>query len=303
MTRTTNPVRFGISVGAQPFDKLVAVAQAAEANGFSTISFADQPPSPAPEAWTVASAIGALTKKLVLTHATLNVPFRHPAVTAKMAASLDTIAGSGRVELTMGAGGQQQQYESYGLPYGTPGERFEGLRDAVAIMRGLWANDTFSYDGPVYSVKDATIGVRPAGGSIPVWIGALGPRMMRYTGRVADGWMKNRGLPADMEELRGLIALLETGAEQAGRDPRIIRRVLNSPAALGEKAMESLASGRAPGPAYTVVSPFQGTPEQVIDAIERFRDEGIDTFHFRIPEDHILDQIPIFGEDIIPNLR
>ena len=303
MTRTKNPLRLGVGVGSQhPFDRIVAVAQAAEANGFSTIAFGDQPPSPGAEAWTIAAAVGVHTKKLILTHSTLNVPFRNPAMTAKMAASLDVITGGDRVQMTLGAGGQKAQYDSYGINFSTSGERFAGLRDAVSIMRGLWSNETFTYHGRIYSVTDATVGTRPVSGTIPIWIGALGPQMMRYTGMVADGWMKNRGLPASMEELRGLVSQLEAGAEEAGRDPRTIRRVLNASAAIGEKAVQALASGRASGPANLVVSPFQGTVDQVIDAIERYRDEGIDTFHFRIPDDHVIEQLQIFGEEVIPKL-
>ena len=128
MARTSNPMQFGIRIGGSPpFDRATAMAQAAESAGFSTLCFSDRPPDPGLEGWTFATAIGAQTKKLKITWGTLNVPFRNPGLTAQMASSLDFILGGGRVEMTLGTGGQQnsQQYTNYGLPFGDNGERFE----------------------------------------------------------------------------------------------------------------------------------------------------------------------------------
>ena len=302
MSATNNPVQFGLRMGGSPpFDRAVAVCQAAEAAGFTTLSFMDRPPDPMLEGWTFASAIGARTEKLKLTFATLNVPFRNPALTAKMAATLDFITGGGRVELTLGAGGQPnaKHYTSYGIPFGDAGERFDGLRDAVAIMRGLWANETFSYSGPVYQVEDASIGVRPASGAIPIWIGALGPRMVRYTGRHADGWMKNGGWPGSIEELRGLVTILDSSAEKAGRDPASIRRVLNGAAAIGEGSAET----QIPGPFGMAAPNIAGTADQILETVNTYRNEGIDTFHFVFQPDKLIDQVQQFGEEVIAKVR
>ena len=215
-----------------------------------------------------------------------------------MAGSLDTIMGGDRLELSLGAGGQPQQYTSYGLQYGDAGERFDGLRDAVNIIRGLWANDKFSYSGPVYQVEEASIGFRPDSESIPIWIGAMGPRMMRYTGRVADGWMKNRGWPESIEQLQGLVHQLETSAERAGRDPLGIRRVLNGGAAIGQENLGAPTPPR-PGASPLSVNNLAGTSEQILETVEQYRHEGIDAFHLRFPEEGLLEQIQQFGEQVI----
>ena len=95
MTRTNNALRFGMNVGARPFDEAVALCKVAEEAGFDTVGFfADRPPGENLEAWTLATAVGVLTKRVILTHVTLNVPYRNPALTAKMAASLDVITGA-----------------------------------------------------------------------------------------------------------------------------------------------------------------------------------------------------------------
>ena len=303
MTRTHNPVRFGLNVGTRPYSDALRLCQAAEVAGFTTVSFSDRASETSLEAWTIATAIGAVTKNLILTHATLNVPYRNPALTAKMAASLEAIAGPGRVELTLGAGNQASSYESYGYPKSEAAVLFAGLRDAVAIMRGLWAHDTFSYAGKVHSVKDATISGRPSGGSIPIWIGAMRPQMMRYTGRVADGWMKNRGWPESLDELRGLVRLLEDGATSAKRDPLTIRRVLNTSAVIGEEETKR-ALANVPDAPPTIVRPqVKGSGEEVLNTLAQYRDEGIDTFHMRFPEHGLLEQVQRFGEEVIPRVK
>ena len=302
MTRTKNPVRFGINTAFQSFDDALRVCKAAEASGFTTIGFSDRPTEQGLEGWTIATAIGVLTQKLKLTHVTLNIPFRSPAMLAKMAASLDVVTGGGRVELSLGAGGQQPHYVSYGLPFGSAGERFEGLRDTVNILRGMWANDSFSYAGKVYHVAEASIGgAGPVNGPIPIWIGASGPRMMRYTGQVADGWMKNRGWPESTEQLKEMVGQLEAGANEAGRDPLSIRRVLNGGAnidAAGAKAAEAGVGG----PTYLSAN-LKGSGQEIIEEVERWRDEGIDTFHLRFPLSILTEQLQQFGEEVVAKVK
>ena len=294
MTRTNNPLQFGITIGGRSFDSAVALCKAAEDAGFIWAAFTDRPPEPSLEGWTEATAVGAVTKKIIITHSTLNVPFRNPALLAKMAASLEKIIGEGRVRLTLGAGGvaQPHHYTSYGISFGEPSERFAGVREAVAIMRGLWANETFSYEGKVYSVTDANIGVRPTSGSIPVWIGARMPGMMKYSGRAGDGWIKNGGWPGSIEELQGYIQLLEEGAQAAGRDPMTVRRMINGSAFIGEVKADD---PQAPN--------LGGSPAQILEIIEQHRNEGVDAFQVRFPEDTLLEQVQRFGEDVIAKAK
>ncbi|MBI4202328.1 MAG: LLM class flavin-dependent oxidoreductase [Chloroflexi bacterium] len=290
MSRTKNPLRFGVNIGGRPFPEALSLARAAEEAGFDTVAFTDRPPENNLEAWTLATAIGVMTRRVILTHSTLNVPFRNPALLAKMAASLDAVTGGGRVELTLGAGGQEPHYRSYGIHFGTDGERVTDLIDAVAIMRGLWANESFSYKGARLSVENAAVTPTPASGSIPIWIGALGPRMMRFTGAQAEGWMKNRGWPESTAQLTELIGLLEGAAQKAGRDPATIRRVLNGAAVLG--------SGPQP-----VARGLVGTSQQIMETVHQYREMGIDTFHLRFPDTGTEEHVRRFAEEVIIPLR
>ena len=116
MSASSNPLRFGVNLTGpnRPYAKLLATARVAEEAGFDTVAFTDRPPENNLEAWTLASAMGVLTQRVQLTHNTLNVPFRNPALLAKMAASLDVITGGGRVYLTLGAGAQTAHFQTYG---------------------------------------------------------------------------------------------------------------------------------------------------------------------------------------------
>ncbi len=298
MGRSSNATRFGLNPRGLSYERTVAVAKAAEAAGFDNIAFSDRPPESNIEAWTLATAIGVQTDRIRLTHSTLNVPFRNAGMLAKMAASLDVITGGGRVLLTLGAGGQEKHYAGYGITLGTPAERYERLEDAVAILRGLWANESFTYEGKQLSVAEGVVDPKPVDGTIPIFLGAGKPRMMRLTGRVADGWIKNGGWPESVEAYREQVALLEAGADSAGRDPAALHRVVNCTAYVGAADPASLMPqtlGTRGG--------IMGTADQVLEQVETWREAGADTFHVQFVGDMIDEQIPAFGEEVIARLR
>jgi alkanesulfonate monooxygenase SsuD/methylene tetrahydromethanopterin reductase-like flavin-dependent oxidoreductase (luciferase family) len=304
MTVTTNPIRFGVNIRRPTFNEILDLARVAEEAGFDTVTFSDRPPEQNLEGWTLATAIGALTRRLILTHSTLNVPFRNPALLAKMAASLDNITGGGRVELTLGAGGQEAHFRAYGIELGTPAERFRRLRETVTVLRGIWQQAPFSYEGQMVHVENAEAPPKPVRGTIPIWIGAGRPQMLRYTGRVADGWLKNGGWPASFDELEGMVALLEEGAERAGRDPGRIRRALNGTALLAESrdaAEWQIAAGGAG--ANRSGGGLLGSPEEILHTIHTYREAGIDTFHLQFASQDAAEQMRQFGREVMPKAR
>jgi alkanesulfonate monooxygenase SsuD/methylene tetrahydromethanopterin reductase-like flavin-dependent oxidoreductase (luciferase family) len=304
MTATINQLRFGVNIRIPEFKRYLELARAAEAAGFDTVTFSDRPPEQNLEAWTLATAIGVLTERLILTHSTLNVPFRNPGLLAKMASSLDAITGGGRVELTLGAGGQEPHFRAYGIALGTPAERYQRLTETVTILRGIWSSPPFTYQGQTVRAEAAEAPPPPVRGTIPIWIGAGQPRLLRYTGRTADGWLKNGGWTDSLEELAGLVALLEEGAERAGRDPRTIRRALNASAVIAanrEQAQQRLAS--AAGARNLNRGGLLGSPEEILEKVATYREAGIDTFHLQFPPDDTLAQIEQFGREILPRAR
>ena len=298
MTRSSNAVRFGLNPRNLPYERVVEVAKAAEAAGFQNISFSDRPPENNLEGWTLATAVAIQTNRIRVTHSTLNVPFRNPALLSKMATALDFITGGDRVILTLGAGTQADHFTTYGIGFHSAGERVEGLIDAIEILRGTWANEQFSYEGKQYHAAGATVTPKPVNGTIPIFIGAAQPRMMRLAGRTADGWIRNGGWPSDLDAYRAQLNLLEEAAAGAGRDGTRIHRVVNCNAYVGNE-----------DPATKLATTFgnpgglTGTAEQVLETIERYREAGVDTFHVQFQNDIIAEQIPAFGEQVIAKVR
>ena len=147
MSVSSNPIRFGLNPRGMSFERTVEIARLAESAGFEIVSFSDRPPETNLEGWTMATAVAMRTERIRVTHSTLNVPYRYPALLAKMASALDVITGGDRLLMTLGAGAQEAHATTYGMPWGTPGERVDGLVDTINILRGMWSTDHFSYEG------------------------------------------------------------------------------------------------------------------------------------------------------------
>jgi alkanesulfonate monooxygenase SsuD/methylene tetrahydromethanopterin reductase-like flavin-dependent oxidoreductase (luciferase family) len=178
------------------------------------------------DTWTLLAYCAARTERIQLVPDVINLPLRPPAVLAKAAASLDVLSG-GRVELGLGAGAFWDAIEAVGGPRRAPGESVEALEEAIAIVRGWFAGERpLHVDGRHYRVDGAQPGPPPAH-PIGLWIGAYGPRMLRLTGRLADGWLPSLGR-LDAAAIHERHRVIDEAARGAGRDPADIRRVLNA---------------------------------------------------------------------------
>jgi alkanesulfonate monooxygenase SsuD/methylene tetrahydromethanopterin reductase-like flavin-dependent oxidoreductase (luciferase family) len=170
-----------------------------------------------------------VSKQIHVSGNVLNLPLRQPAVLARSAASLDLLS-RGRFELGIGAGGFWDAIEAMGGRRLTPGQSIEALEEAIRIIREIWNTDErggVRLNGKYYQVKGAKRGPAPAH-DIRIWVGAYKPRILKLTGRVADGWLPSlpylQGGPVALEEMNKHI---DEGAASAGRDPSAVRRFLN----------------------------------------------------------------------------
>jgi alkanesulfonate monooxygenase SsuD/methylene tetrahydromethanopterin reductase-like flavin-dependent oxidoreductase (luciferase family) len=222
------PLWFGINIdpGASNLALAGDLAAYADASGVDLIGVQDHPYNPGHlDTWTLLSALGARTSRVRLLTNVLNLPLRPPAMLAKAAATLDLITG-GRVELGLGAGALWDQVAGYGGPRRSAGEAVEALEEAIQIMRRLWgAEGTVEFAGAHYQLAGAKAGPLPAR-QLPIWLGALKPRMLELTGRLADGWsISHSWVPP--EQVPAMRATLDAAAEAAGRSPGAIRRNYN----------------------------------------------------------------------------
>ena len=291
------PLTFSTSAGNRDLEQSIATARAAEAAGFTSVSFADRPHDPILDGWTLATAVAVRTERIRLFHATLNVPFRFPAVLAKEAATLDIISG-GRLDLCLGAGGEGNRplYDTIGVPLAAPGERLHDLRDAIAILRGMWTHERFSYSGRVYRVENANGLPHPVQGLIPIWVGARLPRSLRLAGELADGFLKNMGW-GSLEEVAELNTSVDAAARRVGRSPTAIRRILNGAGYLAKNQADAEAyRGTPAGP---MARGLIGTAGEILDLVRAYRQAGVDTFNVTFPPQQAAEQIAAFGAEVI----
>ena len=223
-------LEFGVflSPDAVAAARTLELAQLAEGLGYDLLTVQDHPyQAKHLDAWTLLSAVAARTSAVRVAPNVANLPLRPPAVLAQAVASLD-ILSDGRAELGLGAGAFWDAVVAAGGPRRTPGEAVEALEEAIAVIRGVWGvggNRTVDVDGRYYQVKGMHAGPPPVH-DIQIWVGALKPRMLRLTGRLADGWLPSLGR-VTTDTLGERNAVIDEAADRAGRGPLAVRRMLN----------------------------------------------------------------------------
>jgi F420-dependent oxidoreductase-like protein len=223
-------VRFGLDVAQQrmPWSEVASRARLADQLGFTGIWGFDhfQPmygegPGECFEGNTTLAALTGITEHVRLGLLVTGMTYRHPAVFAAEAITIDHASG-GRLELSYGAAWFDKEHTELGIPFPALKERVDAFEEAVQIVRGLLTTDAFTFDGKHFQVTQATLAPRPVQQPHPpIWIGASGEkRMMPIAARYADVW-HCFGPPS---YLTSKSARLSAFAEAAGRDPTTIRR-------------------------------------------------------------------------------
>jgi len=153
---------FGVGVPAAPGADPTALAQEAERLGFDFVSLPDHPcgPDPSYEATVLMTWIAARTSRIKVASRVLAVPFRRPAMLAKLAASLDLLSG-GRLILGLGGGYSDPEITALGNPALTPAEKVDGLAEAIQVIRGAWTQPGYSQDGRHHTVRNLLPARRP----------------------------------------------------------------------------------------------------------------------------------------------
>jgi len=221
-------VRLGILLAPEtPWDELLDRARHAAASGWDTIWCADHfmPPAgdlsaPIGESWTTLAALAAVVPRIRLGHMVGCNTYRHPALVAKMAATVDRVSG-GRFILGLGAGWQENEHRAYGIPFGTTAERHRRLAEACQIVRSLLSKPRTTFHGRYYQLEDAPLEPKPVRQPLPLLIGAGGETLgLAIVARYAD-WWNTGGLP---DEIARKIAILDRHCAEVGREPQDIRR-------------------------------------------------------------------------------
>jgi F420-dependent oxidoreductase-like protein len=215
-------VRFGIQTPQYATDlpALAALWQAAERLGFRSAWLMDHlypilapPTAPILEAWTALTALAVATTRLRVGVLVTANTFRHPAVLARMAATLDHVAG-GRLEVGLGAAWCREEHEEQGIPFPSLGERLTRLDEACTVLRRLWTEPAVTFAGRHYPLTNARCAPKPAQARLPLLVAGQGERRaLRIVARHADRW--NASGAADT--LAAKAAILRAHAAEIGR--------------------------------------------------------------------------------------
>ena len=166
------------------------------------------------EGWQVLAAFGAITKTPKIGMLVTGNTYRHPAVLANMASTLDNIT-NGRAVLGIGAAWNEHEHRMYGIDFDTPAIRLAKLRESTRIIRGLLDKGNVTYEGKYYKLENATLGTRPIQKRVPILIGGGGEQVtLKITARYAD-WWHGFGTP---EIIKHKLEVLKKHCADVGRD-------------------------------------------------------------------------------------
>jgi probable F420-dependent oxidoreductase len=279
---------FGLNVSPSIGDP-VADARLAESLGFDFVSANDHMHGSDPryEAWTMLSWIAAATSRIRVATRVLGVPYRSPAVVAKMAETFDRLS-DGRLILGLGAGASDEEFRAFGLPAQPPQDKIDGLEEAIRIIRGLWSEPRFTYEGRHYRVDHAEVEPKPDR-RIPIWLGTYGPRALGVTGRLADGWIPSLEL-APPDRVPAMRERILAAAREAGRDPQDIIAVYN---------LEIRVDERADAQPFVLWGP----PDRLADQLLGFVELGFTAFNFIPFGPRTNEQAERLAHDVLPAVR
>jgi F420-dependent oxidoreductase-like protein len=211
----------------QPWDEVLAVARHAEQVGYDGVWAADHfmpagddVSAPVAECWTTLAALAASVPRVRLGALVSGNTYRHPAVLAKMAATIDQISG-GRVILGIGGGWQENEHAAYGIDFFTVKERLARLDEACQVIKALTTHGRADFDGRYYRLVQAPLEPKPVQSPLPLLVGGGGEKVtMRIAAQYADEW-NTWGMP---DVLRHKMAVLDQHCAAVGRDPKEIQR-------------------------------------------------------------------------------
>ena len=304
---------------------MLGVANDAERLGFESVWVYDHfHPVPKPtqepvyEAWTLMSALAATTDSIRLGQMCTCNSYRPPSYLAKVATSIDAISG-GRLEMGIGAGWYEHEYDGYGYEFPKPSVRIGMLRESVEIMRRMWTEESVDYDGTYYGLKGAICQPKPVQDPmIPIWVAGGGEKLtLNIAARYAD--YTNFG--GNLEVFKHKSEVLAGHCREVGRDFDEITRTSNFNVLIAETETEleakrawyvdhfTKALGAEDGKTayernFLGWGGVAGTPEQIVEHLQQRKDAGLEYAIIYFQEvAYDRSGLELFAKTVIPALR
>ena len=262
---------------SQPWSDVLDVVRHAERTGWDGVYVADHfmgsggefgpDTTPNLESTAAIAALATATDRVRLATLVLGNTYRHPAVVASWAATVDHVSG-GRLLLGVGAGWQENEHQQYGIELPPPGERIERFEEACVVLKGLLREERTTFVGEHYRLTGAVSEPKPLQQPLPLLIGGKGDRMMGVVARHADEW-NMWGLAETIAERS---AVLDRRCEAIGRDPAAIKR--------SAQALVRLTDDRADAEAFVDRTggraAVAGTVDDLSEAVAAWQAVGLD---------------------------
>jgi F420-dependent oxidoreductase-like protein len=264
-------VRFGIwPTSNQRWEDLLAIASHAGRTGWDGLWIADHfmpstEPVAAPylECWTVLAGLAIAVPRLRLGPLVSGNTYRHPAVLANMASTIDHLSG-GRFVLGIGAGWQENEHRAYGLDFGDVHSRLARLDEACAVLKSLLTTNRARFEGRYYHLVDAPMEPKPVQQQLPLLIGGAGEQVtLGIVARWADEW-NTWGTP---EVIAAKGAVLERHCERIGRDPATIAR-----------SAQVIVNLDSAGTSFARMPSVQVSVAEMQDLLGRYQEAGVGEF-------------------------
>jgi len=262
---------------SQPWSDVLAVVRHAEATGWDGVYVADHfmgsggefgpDLTPNLESTAVLAGLATATERVRLGSLVFGNTYRHPAVLAKWAATVDHLSG-GRLLLGIGAGWQENEHEQYGIELPAPKARLDRFEEACQVIRGLLTQERTDLTGDHYRLTNACAEPKPVQERLPILIGGKGDRMMGIVARHADEW-NMWGLPDAIAERT---AVLERRCEAIDRDPATIARSAQALVFLTDDEKAAADFVAATGGRAAIAGP----PERFAEVCAAWREVGLD---------------------------
>ncbi|MFJ3837468.1 LLM class flavin-dependent oxidoreductase [Streptomyces sp. NPDC054904] len=308
-------IRFGVHSGQQyrRFDDCLTLWTRAEELGYDWVSLFDHqrpplggPDGPCFDGPTLLAALAARTRRIRCGMLVSAVTWRHPALAASIAATLDHVS-RGRLEFGVGAGGADLAYAQYGIDFPSAGDRLDMLDEACEIMRGLWTRERVDHAGKHYNLVGACLEPKPLQDRLPLVIGGGGEkRTLRTVARHADVW---NTLVTDLDTYRRKQAILREHCAEISRDPEEIRLSMTFRVVLAEdddraeerkrERLSLLPAGSSDLGEYLTF----GTAQQCIAALIPYVRLGVRDFLLGLRPPVDWETMRIFAEQVAPALR
>lgn len=302
-------VKFSVRIhqGGYSYDTLQRIWLDADRLGYYSATLYDLLNVPTLECWTTLTALAAQTSRIRLTPLVLANTYRHPAVFAKMASTLDVIS-NGRVEIGIGAGGGRSDHAASGLDFPSTSVRVSMLEESIELMKRLWTGQEVNFDGRYYRLN----GARNDPGPIqkphpPFLVGGHGERhLFRAVARHAD--ICNVGFEMDLDEHRASLGALGEHCRDVGRELAEIEVSHNTRVVIAESeaefdrlVSEGAAAANVSADQYraSLSRAIAGTPEQCAEKIQSYVDRGITYFFLLFPDPIPTDSLELFAQEVM----